>query len=89
MGHRGRSAPMPYAVAFSRWLEAKLAAHDTRALVDYRDEAPEAVRAHPTEEHFLPLFVAYGAAGRDATVERVVDGYENGALARDSFLFGA
>jgi len=89
MGHRAQSAPMPYAVAFSRWLDAKLAAHDTRALVDYRDEAPEAARAHPTEEHFLPLFVAYGAAGRDATVERVVDGYENGALARDSFLFGA
>jgi 4,5-DOPA dioxygenase extradiol len=87
-GHRGQSAPMPYAVAFSAWLDTKLAAHDTRALVDYRDEAPEAARAHPTEEHFLPLFVAYGAAGSDATVERVVDGYENGALARDSFLFG-
>jgi 4,5-DOPA dioxygenase extradiol len=89
MGHRGQSTPMPYAVAFSRWLDARLAAHDERALVDYRDEAPEAARAHPTEEHFLPLFVAYGAAGRDATVERVIDGYENGALARDSFLFGA
>jgi 4,5-DOPA dioxygenase extradiol len=87
-GHRGQSVPMPYAVAFSRWLEMKLAAHDAHALVDYRDEAPEAARAHPTEEHFLPLFVAYGAAGSDATVERVVDGYENGALALDSFLFG-
>ena len=89
IGHRGPSAPMPYAVAFSRWLEATLAAHDASALVDYRDEAPEAARAHPTEEHFLPIFVAYGAAGDDASVERVVNGYENGALARDSYLFGA
>jgi 4,5-DOPA dioxygenase extradiol len=88
IGHRPRNEPMHYAVEFSRWLETALAAHDERALVEYRDRAPEAVRAHPTEEHFLPLFVAYGAAGDDAPVERVVDGYENGALARDSFLFG-
>jgi 4,5-DOPA dioxygenase extradiol len=80
---------MRYAVEFSQWLQATLAAHDEQALVDYRDRAPSAARAHPTEEHFLPLFVAYGAAGRDAVVERVVDGFENGALARDSFLLGA
>lgn len=88
IGHRGDFAPMPYAVEFSRWLAAKLAAHDERALVDYRDEAPDAARAHPTEEHFLPLFVAYGAAGVDPSIERVVDGFENGALSRDSFMFG-
>jgi 4,5-DOPA dioxygenase extradiol len=87
LAHRGHGTPLPYAVAFSRWLEERLAAHDERALVDYRDEAPSAARAHPTEEHFLPLFVAWGAAGRDASIERIVDGYENGALSRDSFLF--
>lgn len=87
--HRGQSEPMRYAVDFSDWLEEKLATHDDRALVDYRDEAPDAARAHPTEEHFLPLFIAYGAAGPAPTVERVVDGYENGALSRDSFMFGA
>jgi 4,5-DOPA dioxygenase extradiol len=89
IGHRGRSEPLHYAVEFSRWLGATLAAHDERALIEYRDRAPAAERAHPTEEHFLPLFVAYGASGGEALVERVVDGYENGALARDSFLFAA
>jgi 4,5-DOPA dioxygenase extradiol len=89
IGHRGETAPMRYAVEFSGWLAAKLAAHDARALVDYRDTAPGAARAHPTEEHFLPLFIAYGAAGDDPSIERVVDGYENGALSRDSFMFGA
>ena len=86
-GHRGNE-PLRYAMEFTRWLEERLIAHDARALVDYRDEAPGALRAHPTEEHFLPLLVAYGAAGDNASVERVVDGYENGALSRDSFLFG-
>jgi len=87
MTHREGSEPMPYAVAFARWLEERLAAHDAAALLAYRDRAPGAARAHPTEEHFLPLFVAYGAAGAGAAIEQVVDGYENGALSRDSFLF--
>jgi 4,5-DOPA dioxygenase extradiol len=87
IANRGHGEPLPYAVAFSRWLEDSLAAHDERALLQYRDEAPAAPRAHPTEEHFLPLFIAYGAAGARPSLERVVDGYENGALSRDSFLF--
>ncbi|HEX6137012.1 MAG TPA: class III extradiol ring-cleavage dioxygenase [Casimicrobiaceae bacterium] len=89
MSRRGDAEPMRYAVEFSHWLEQKLAAHEARALLDYRDAAPGAARAHPTEEHFLPLFVAYGAAGSRPSLERVVDGFENGALARDSYLFAA
>jgi 4,5-DOPA dioxygenase extradiol len=87
MAHRS-AQPLAYAEAFSTWLRATLVAHDTRALLDYRERAPDATRAHPTEEHWLPLYVAYGAAGEGASVTRVVDGYENGALALDSFLFG-
>ncbi|MBS0325134.1 MAG: dioxygenase [Proteobacteria bacterium] len=87
IGRRAGNEPLPYAAAFAHWLEARLAAHDEAAVLDYRREAPDAVRAHPTEEHFLPLFVAWGAAGTDAVPERVVDGFENGALSRDSFLF--
>jgi len=88
IGNPNAVEPMTYAAEFARWLGTALAAHDERALVEYRDRAPSAARAHPTEEHLLPLFVAYGAAGRGAHVERIVDGFENGALARDSFLFG-
>ena len=56
--------PAPYAKEFAvlgaRALEARR--HD--ALVEYRSRAPHAARAHPTDEHFLPLFFALGAAGR-------------------------
>ena len=82
-----RSEPLRYAQAFADWLDGRLLAHDTAALVDYREQAPDAVRAHPTEEHFLPLHVAWGAAGEDARVERVVTGFEAGALAMHSWLF--
>jgi len=45
------------------------------------------VRAHPSDEHFLPLFVALGAAAADGKVERFVEGFEAGALAMDSYRF--
>lgn len=86
---RGRDGgtPLPYAEAFARWLGEKLEGHDVEALLDYRHEAPGAVRAHPTEEHFLPLFVALGAAGDAATPEPLLRGFEGNALALDSYLF--
>jgi len=89
MGNARRPDPLKYAQDFSTWLAAALAAHDTEALVGYRERAPEASRAHPSDEHFLPLFVAYGAAGERPRPERFIDGFLNGALAMDSYLFHA
>jgi 4,5-DOPA dioxygenase extradiol len=61
-GGDGEGAPDPYVQAFSRWVEAAVQRHDVPALLEYRDLAPHARRAHPTDEHFLPLFFALGAA---------------------------
>jgi 4,5-DOPA dioxygenase extradiol len=44
-------------------VEAAVARGDKKALLDYRRQAPHAQRAHPSEDHFLPLFFALGAAG--------------------------
>jgi 4,5-DOPA dioxygenase extradiol len=87
MANPRRHEPMKYAQAFAGWMHDRLRSHDTAALVAYRERAPEAARAHPTEEHFLPLHVAWGAAGADPKVERIVEGFEAGALAMDSYLF--
>ena len=84
-----RAEPMRYAQDFADWTRERLRAHDTAALIAYRQQAPSAIRAHPTEEHFLPLFVAWGAAGPEPRVEQIVDGFEAGALAMDSYLFRA
>jgi 4,5-DOPA dioxygenase extradiol len=53
----------PYVIAFSRWVEDAVQTNDRERLFNYRTLAPNAVRAHPTEEHFLPIFFALGAAG--------------------------
>ncbi|HEY2817600.1 MAG TPA: class III extradiol ring-cleavage dioxygenase [Casimicrobiaceae bacterium] len=83
----GLAPAAPYARAFADWLHAQLAAMETDALVRYRDVAPSAVRAHPTEEHFLPLFAAWGAAGDHPRAERILEGLEAGALSMDSYAF--
>ena len=87
MANARQPQPLKYAQAFSDWLAAALAAHDTDALVAWREIAPDAARAHPSDEHFLPLFVAYGAAGEAPRPERIVDGFLNGALSMDSYVF--
>ena len=61
----GEREPAPYVLEFSRWIEAALARGDTATLLNYRSQAPHASRAHPTEDHFLPIFFALGAAGDD------------------------
>ncbi len=71
--------------AFAQWTHEKLLARDETALVDYRRRAPHAAEAHPTEEHFMPLFVAYGAGG--AAVERLHTSATFGSLRMDAYAF--
>lgn len=58
----GREAS-PYVLEFSRWIEDKITQGDLEALFNYRAQAPHAHRAHPTDDHFLPIFFTLGAAG--------------------------
>ena len=77
----------PYVRPFIEWFEQRLAANDIDALLDYRRQAPFAERAHPTDEHLLPLFVALGAAGGDAAALRIDAGIDLGFLAMDIYRF--
>lgn len=77
----------PYVDAFRSWVDSTLAAHDEAALADWAERAPQARRAHPTDEHFLPLLVAYGAAGPRPGLERIDLGVEAQVLAMDGYLF--
>ncbi len=76
-----------YVAEFAEWMAQRLAAGDMEALVAYRQRAPNAVRAHPTEEHLLPLYVALGAAGAGYRTERLYQGIDSVVLAMDSYAF--
>lgn len=77
----------PYVKEFQAWLYAALVRGDGDALADWQRQAPSALRAHPTPEHLLPLFVAWGAAGEAPAVERPLANYSGGALAMDCYVF--
>lgn len=86
------TAPMPYVGEFSRWVEAAVVQGERAALLNYRTLAPHATRAHPTDDHFLPLFFALGASGwgghRPPAVHYLSREVMYGMLAMDSFALG-
>lgn len=84
---RGRGEPQPYAQEFADWVKDKLERRDLETLSDYRSRAPHGVRAHPTDEHFLPLFFALGAAREDCKPERIYSAIDSGVLSMDAYLF--
>jgi len=78
---RPTGAPVPgWARAFDAWVRERLEAGDRPGLAAYRREAPDALLAVPTTEHFDPLLVALGAAGEDRGVEHVYEGFRHGSL---------
>jgi 4,5-DOPA dioxygenase extradiol len=87
MRHARGPAALPYVTAFADWLADRLAASDVDALSAWREQGPDAVRAHPSDEHFLPLLVAFGAAGDTPGVARVHREVVGGALAMDAYRF--
>lgn len=78
----------PYALEFVTWVRTAVQARALAALSRYRAETPHAQRAHPTEEHFLPLLVALGAT-REGEGVRVLDGgIYYGVLSMESYAWG-
>jgi len=68
-------APPPdWSTDFDQWVAAALGRRDVRKLAAFRSE-PSARFAHPTVEHFAPLFVALGAAEPDAAVATPITGF--------------
>ena len=69
---------------FDLWAAEALGRGDVEALSRYQG-APGMPYAHPSADHFLPLFVTLGAASDpEAPVQTVIDGYWMG-LAKRSF----
>lgn len=81
----GARETAPYVLEFSRWIEAALERGDLPALLDYRAQAPHAARAHPTEDHLMPLYFALGAAGDDLQADYLSREVMYSMLAMDAF----
>lgn len=87
-GQAGMAEP-EWVTTFAAWFDAALKEGRTCDLLAYRRLAPHAQRNQSTEEHLLPLFVALGAAGASAPVERLHTSNTYGVLRMDAYAFGA
>jgi 4,5-DOPA dioxygenase extradiol len=68
---------------FDLWAAEALAKGDVDTLAAYRSKAPGMPYAHPTVEHYIPLFVTLGAAKTaDEPGIQVIDGYWMGLSKR-------
>ncbi|PBJ82472.1 dioxygenase [Lysobacteraceae bacterium NML93-0399] len=85
--HYSEAREAPYVRPFIEWIEQRLSADEIEALLDYRRQAPFAERAHPTDEHLLPLYVAMGAGGAPMRAQRIDAGIDQGFLAMDIYRF--
>ena len=84
----GAGSAEPYVVEFATWVRTAVKANAVNAVVRYRVEAPHAERAHPTEDHFLPLLVALGARDDGDAVTVIDDTVTYGMLSMESYVWG-
>lgn len=72
-----------WSAEFDAWAGERFAAGDVDALLDFRAQAPGMPYAHPTIEHFAPLFLALGASSDPEQIpEQVIDGFWTGLSKR-------
>ena len=77
------ATPPDWSTEFDVWVAEGFAAGDLDALIDFRHQAPGMPYAHPTIEHFSPLFVALGASSEPQQSPRQpIDGYWMGLAKR-------
>jgi 4,5-DOPA dioxygenase extradiol len=68
---------------FDQWAAEALAKGDVDLLADFRTKAPGLPFAHPTVEHYTPLFITLGAASTaDEPATTTIEGYAFGLSKR-------
>jgi 4,5-DOPA dioxygenase extradiol len=71
-----------WARSFDEKLKDALARRDTEALLQLWPSTDEALRAHPTPEHFLPVVYAYAATDDRDTTTFPIEGFDHSASMR-------
>lgn len=82
------AAAPDWVTGFSEWVAATIKKDRSDDLVRYRQIAPHGARNHPTDEHYLPLLVAAGAAGPGEKGQRLHHSVTYGVIAMDAYAFG-
>lgn len=82
------SQEQSYIQPFVNWVRDAVKYHDLNLMENYRELAPFAKHAHPTEEHFLPLIIALATSDTTDDITELNGGVTYQALAMDNYVFG-
>jgi len=81
----GKPGAPQWSIDFDQWATEALNRGDLDTLFAFREKAPGMPYAHPTIEHFAPIFVTLGAVAKpDDTPDFTIEGYFYG-LSKRSF----
>lgn len=81
----GKPGAPQWSIDFDQWATEALNRGDLDSLFAFREKAPGMPYAHPTVEHFAPLFVTLGAVAKpDEKPEFTIEGFFYG-LSKRSF----
>ncbi|KAH7297397.1 hypothetical protein KP509_26G067800 [Ceratopteris richardii] len=72
---------------FDDWLNDALCNGRFEEVIEFEKYAPNAKKVHPSPEHFYPLLVALGAAGKNAKAQRIHASWAHSALSMACFSF--
>jgi 4,5-DOPA dioxygenase extradiol len=82
---RIEATPPGWSKEFDIWAGEAMSRGDIESLIDYKNRAPGMPYAHPTVEHFTPLFVTLGATlDPEQVPDQKIDGFWMG-LSKRSF----
>ena len=80
---RVNAEPPTWSAEFDAWSVEAMVNGDVDSLINYKTQAPGMPYAHPTVEHFTPLFITLGAATNPETpVDQKIAGYFMGLSKR-------
>lgn len=80
---RVNAEPPTWSAEFDAWSVEAMMRGDVDSLINYKTQAPGMPYAHPTVEHFTPLFITLGAATNPETpVDQKIAGYFMGLSKR-------
>ncbi|HVY06880.1 MAG TPA: class III extradiol ring-cleavage dioxygenase [Burkholderiales bacterium] len=87
-GRHKRGEPPPgWVTGFQEWLATTIESGKTGDFLRYREVGPDSARNHPSEEHFLPIYVAAGAGTPGIAGRRIHRSHTFGVLAMDAYRF--
>ena len=82
-----QAAVAPWAKEFDAWVWDCLLRRDAEALINFQTIAPHAAHAHPSIDHFIPLFYALGFSHPQDQLTNLYEGFHYGTLSMRAFVF--